>query len=185
MSDTLFQPSAALAQSAHVDAAKYAEMYQQSINDPDAFWGEHGKRVDWIKPFTKVKNTSFDAKDLSIKWFEDGTLNASANCIDRHWLTKRTRRQSSGKAMTRQIQRTSPISELHDETCRLANAMKARGVQKGDRVCIYMPMIPEAAYAMLACARIGAVHSIVFGGFSPTAWPQRIDDSKCQPCHHR
>ena len=88
MSDTLFQPSAALAQSAHVDAAKYAEMYQQSINDPDAFWGEHGKRVDWIKPFTKVKNTSFDAKDLSIKWFEDGTLNASANCIDRHLADK-------------------------------------------------------------------------------------------------
>ena len=180
MSDTLFQPSAALAQSAHVDAAKYAEMYQQSINDPDAFWGEHGKRVDWIKPFTKVKNTSFDAKDLSIKWFEDGTLNASANCIDRHLADKADQTAIIWEGDDPADSKNITYQELHDETCRLANAMKARGVSKGDRVCIYMPMIPEAAYAMLACARIGAVHSIVFGGFSPDSLAQRIDDSKCR-----
>ena len=180
MSDTLFQPSAALAQSAHVDAAKYAEMYQQSINDPDAFWGEHGKRVDWIKPFTKVKNTSFDAKDLSIKWFEDGTLNASANCIDRHLADKADQTAIIWEGDDPSDSKSITYQELHDETCRLANAMKARGVSKGDRVCIYMPMIPEAAYAMLACARIGAVHSIVFGGFSPDSLAQRIDDSKCR-----
>jgi acetyl-CoA synthetase len=180
MSDTLFQPSAALAQSAHVDAAKYAEMYQQSINDPDAFWGEHGKRIDWIKPFTKVKNTSFDAKDLSIKWFEDGTLNASANCIDRHLADKADQTAIIWEGDDPADSKNITYQELHDETCRLANAMKARGVSKGDRVCIYIPMIPEAAYAMLACARIGAVHSIVFGGFSPDSLAQRIDDSKCR-----
>ncbi len=180
MSDTLFQPSAALAQSAHVDAAKYAEMYQRSINDPDTFWGEHGKRVDWIKPFTKVKNTSFDAKDLSIKWFEDGTLNASANCIDRHLADKANQTAIIWEGDDPADSKNITYQELHDETCRLANAMKARGVSKGDRVCIYMPMIPEAAYAMLACARIGAVHSIVFGGFSPDSLAQRIDDSKCR-----
>ena len=134
MSDTLFQPSAALAQSAHVDAAKYAEMYQQSINDPDAFWGEHGKRVDWIKPFTKVKNTSFDAKDLSIKWFEDGTLNASANCIDRHLADKADQTAIIWEGDDPADSKNITYQELHDETCRLANAMKARGVSKGDRV---------------------------------------------------
>ena len=180
MSDTLFQPSAALAQSAHVDAAKYTEMYQQSINDPDAFWDEHGKRIDWIKPFTTVKNTSFDAKDLSIKWFEDGTLNASANCIDRHLADKADQTAIIWEGDDPADSKNITYQELHDETCRLANAMKARGVSKGDRVCIYMPMIPEAAYAMLACARIGAVHSIVFGGFSPDSLAQRIDDSKCR-----
>ena len=180
MSDTLFQPSAALAQSAHVDAAKYAEMYQRSINDPNAFWGEHGKRVDWIKPFTKVKNTNFAAKDLYIKWFEDGTLNASANCIDRHLADKANQTAIIWEGDDPADSKNITYQELHDETCRLANAMKARGVSKGDRVCIYMPMIPEAAYAMLACARIGAVHSIVFGGFSPDSLAQRIDDSKCR-----
>ena len=180
MSDTLFQPSAALTKSAHVDATEYADMYQQSINDPDAFWGEHGQRVDWIKPFTKVKNTSFDAKDLSIKWFEDGTLNASANCIDRHLADKADQTAIIWEGDDPADSKNINYQELHDETCRLANAMKARGVSKGDRVCIYMPMIPEAAYAMLACARIGAVHSIVFGGFSPDSLAQRINDSKCR-----
>jgi acetyl-CoA synthetase len=180
MSDTLFSPSDALAKSAHVDAGKYADMYAQSVNDPDAFWGEHGKRVDWIKPFTKVKNTSFDAKDLSIKWFEDGTLNASANCIDRHLADKADQTAIIWEGDDPADSKNITYQELHDETCRLANAMKARGVTKGDRVCIYMPMIPEAAYAMLACARIGAIHSIVFGGFSPDSLAQRIDDSKCR-----
>jgi len=180
MSDELFQPRAEVAASAHIDAAKYAEMYKRSIDDPEDFWAEHGKRVDWIKPFTKVKNVSYDKDNLSIKWFEDGTLNVSANCIDRHLKDKASQVAIVWEGDDPKDDKKITYQELHDETCRLANAMKARGVQKGDRVCIYMPMVPEAAYAMLACARIGAVHSIVFGGFSPDSLAQRIDDSKCR-----
>ena len=180
MSVELFQPRAEVAASAHIDAAKYAEMYKRSIDDPEGFWAEHGKRVDWIKPFTKVKNVSYDKDNLSIKWFEDGTLNVSANCIDRHLKDKANQVAIVWEGDDPKDDKKITYQELHDETCRLANAMKARGVQKGDRVCIYMPMVPEAAYAMLACARIGAVHSIVFGGFSPDSLAQRIDDSKCR-----
>lgn len=180
MSDELFQPRPEVAASAHIDAAKYAEMYKRSIDDPEGFWAEHGKRVDWIKPFTKVKNVSYDKDNLSIKWFEDGTLNVSANCIDRHLKDKANQVAIVWEGDDPKDDKKITYQELHDETCRLANAMKARGVQKGDRVCIYMPMVPEAAYAMLACARIGAVHSIVFGGFSPDSIAQRIDDSKCR-----
>lgn len=180
MSDELFQPRAEVAASAHIDAAKYAEMYKRSIDDPEGFWAEHGKRVDWIKPFTKVKNVSYEKDNLSIKWFEDGTLNVSANCIDRHLKDKASQVAIVWEGDDPKDDKKITYQELHDETCRLANAMKARGVQKGDRVCIYMPMVPEAAYAMLACARIGAVHSIVFGGFSPDSLAQRIDDSKCR-----
>ena len=180
MSDELFQPRPEVAASAHIDAAKYAELYKRSIDDPEGFWAEHGKRVDWIKPFTKVKNVSYDKDNLSIKWFEDGTLNVSANCIDRHLKDKANQVAIVWEGDDPKDDKKITYQELHDETCRLANAMKARGVQKGDRVCIYMPMVPEAAYAMLACARIGAVHSIVFGGFSPDSLAQRIDDSKCR-----
>ena len=180
MSDELFQPRPEVAASAHIDAAKYAEMYKRSIDDPEGFWAEHGKRVDWIKPFTKVKNVRYDKDNLSIKWFEDGTLNVSANCIDRHLKDKANQVAIVWEGDDPKDDKKITYQELHDETCRLANAMKARGVQKGDRVCIYMPMVPEAAYAMLACARIGAVHSIVFGGFSPDSLAQRIDDSKCR-----
>ena len=180
MSDELVPPRPDVAASAHIDAAKYAEMYKRSIDDPESFWAEHGKRVDWIKPFTKVKNVSYDKDNLSIKWFEDGTLNVSANCIDRHLKDKANQIAIVWEGDDPKDDKKITYQELHDETCRLANAMKARGVQKGDRVCIYMPMIPEAAYAMLACARIGAVHSIVFGGFSPDSLAQRIDDSKCR-----
>ena len=180
MSEELFQPRPEVAASAHIDAAKYAEMYKRSIDDPEGFWAEHGKRVDWIKPFTKVKNVSYDKDNLSIKWFEDGTLNVSANCIDRHLKDKANQVAIVWEGDDPKDDKKITYQELHDETCRLANAMKARGVQKGDRVCIYMPMVPEAAYAMLACARIGAVHSIVFGGFSPDSLAQRIDDSKCR-----
>jgi acetyl-CoA synthetase len=180
MSVELFQPRAEVAASAHIDAAKYAEMYKRSIDDPEGFWAEHGKRVDWIKPFTKVKNVSYDKDNLSIKWFEDGTLNVSANCIDRHLKDKASQVAIVWEGDDPKDDKKITYQELHDETCRLANAMKARGVRKGDRVCIYMPMVPEAAYAMLACARIGAVHSIVFGGFSPDSLAQRIDDSKCR-----
>ncbi len=149
-------------------------MYEKSQSDPDGFWAEEGKRVDWIKPYTKVKNTSFAYPNVSIKWFEDGTLNVSANCIDRH-LEKRGDQvaiiwEGDDPADDAKI----TYKELHLHVCRLANAMKESGVKKGDRVTLYMPMVVEAAYAMLACTRIGAVHSIVFGGFSPDALAGRI-----------
>ncbi|MEM1198224.1 MAG: acetate--CoA ligase, partial [Pseudomonadota bacterium] len=164
------------AKRAHVDRAKYEQMYKQSVEDPDGFWAEHGKRVDWMKPFTKVKNTTYDYDNVSIKWFEDGTLNVCANCVDRHLATRgdQTAIIWEGDEPTDDAHIT--YNELHEHVCKLANAMKAQGCKKGDRVTIYMPMIPEAAYAMLACARIGAVHSIVFGGFSPDALAGRIED---------
>jgi len=163
-------------QNAHVDEAKYKEMYARSISDPDGFWGDEGKRLDWIKPYTKVKNTTYEYPDVSIKWYEDGTLNVCANCVDRH-LEKRGDQTAiiwEGDEPTDDKHIT--YKELHEHVCRLANAMKTEGVKKGDRVTLYMPMVPEAAYAMLACARIGAVHSIVFGGFSPDALAGRIVD---------
>ncbi|GAB5387981.1 MAG: acetate--CoA ligase [Alphaproteobacteria bacterium] len=169
-----YPPSADWSATAHVNAETYQQMYQASIDDPEAFWGEHGKRLDWFKPYTKVKNTSFDPVD--IKWFEDGTLNACYNCLDRHL-------EERGDQTAIIWEGDDPGEDAHityreawEATCRLANAMKARGVKKGDRVTIYMPMIPEAAYAMLACARIGAIHSIVFGGFSPDSLKDRIND---------
>ncbi len=176
MTDQTYPPSAAMAAGAHADKAKYDEMYQASIADPDAFWGEHGKRVDWIKPFTKVKNTSFAPGNIDIKWFEDGTLNVSANCIDRH-LKER------GDQTAIIWEPDSPDDQplhitydmLHEKTCLMANVLKEMGVGKGDRVVLYLPMIPEAAYAMLACARIGAIHSIVFAGFSAEALGARIN----------
>ena len=156
-----------------------SSMYQRSVDDPEGFWGEHGQRVDWIKPYTKVKNVNFMVPDVSIKWYEDGTLNASANCIDRHLKTRGDQPAIIWEGDEPTDDKTITYKQLHAEVCRLSNAMKERGVKKGDRVCIYMPMIVEAAYAMLACARIGAVHSIVFGGFSPDSLSSRIDDSKC------
>ncbi|PZX46207.1 acetyl-coenzyme A synthetase [Roseinatronobacter thiooxidans] len=163
---------------AHVDSDMYEKMYAASISDPDAFWGEHGKRIDWIKPFTKVKNTTFELGKVDIKWFEDGTLNVSANCIDRHVATRGDQtaiiwEPDDPKTPSQHI----TYRELLDQTSRMANVLKAQGVEKGDRVIIYLPMIPEAAYAMLACARIGAIHSIVFAGFSPDALADRINGS--------
>jgi acetyl-CoA synthetase len=161
---------------AWLDEAKYKEMYAASINDPEKFWGDEArKRIHWMKPFTKVKNTSFEG-DVSIKWFEDGKTNISYNCVDRH-LEKRGDQvaiiwegdePSDSKKIT--------YKELHAEVCRWANVLKEQGAKKGDRITIYMPMIPEAAYAMLACARIGAIHSVVFGGFSPDSLAGRIED---------
>ncbi|MDK9720761.1 MAG: acetate--CoA ligase [Rhodospirillales bacterium] len=177
MSDNmLFPVSAEAAKKAWIDQAKYKSMYEQSVKDPTAFWGQEGKRLDWIKPYTKVKNVSFDPHDVHIKWFEDGTLNASANCLDRH-LAKRGDQTAiiwEGDDPNESAHIT--YRDLHERVCRLANAMKAEGVKKGDRVTIYLPMIPEAAVAMLACARIGAVHSVVFGGFSPDSLSNRIQD---------
>ncbi|MGR3698191.1 MAG: acetate--CoA ligase [Roseovarius sp.] len=160
----------------HIDAAKYERMYADSISNPEAFWGEHGKRLDWIKPYTKVKNTSFEYDNVSIKWFEDGTLNVSANCIDRH-LAKRGDQTAIIWEADDPNDEPQHITykELHAQTCKMANVLKSMGVAKGDRVVIYLPMIPEAAYAMLACARIGAIHSIVFAGFSPDALGARIN----------
>ena len=160
-----------------IDNETYLAWYARSVKDPDAFWGEHGKRIDWFKPYTKVKNASFDG-DVSIKWFEDGELNVSYNCIDRH-LEKRGDQvaiiwEGDDPAQDKKI----TYRELYEHVCRYANVLKKQGVKKGDRVTIYMPMIPEVAYAMFACTRIGAIHSVVFGGFSPDALAGRIVDCK-------
>jgi len=172
-----YPPTAAFARSAHADAETYAKMYAHSIEDPDGFWGEHGKRIDWIKPYTKVKNTSFAPGNVDIKWFEDGTLNVSANCVDRHVETRGDQVaiiwEPDDPNTTDALHIT--YRELHGHVCRMANILQTLGVTKGDRVVIYMPMIPEAAYAMLACTRIGAVHSIVFAGFSPDALGARVN----------
>ncbi|OOY24825.1 acetate--CoA ligase [Thioclava sediminum] len=165
-------------ENAHADAAKYREMYQESITDPEKFWGREGKRLDWITPYTKVKNTDFTFGHVDIKWFEDGVLNASVNCIDRHLATR-------GDQTAIIFEPDDPetpaqhitYKELSEKVNRFANVLSSQGVMRGDRVVIYLPMIPEAAYAMLACARIGAIHSIVFAGFSPDALANRVNDS--------
>jgi len=174
---TVFPVPERLARDAWVDEAKYFEMYEASLADPDRFWGEHGKRLHWMKPYTKVKNARFTG-DVDIRWFEDGTLNASQNCIDRHLPTRADQTAILWEGDSPSEQRHVSYAELHESVCRLANVLKAHGVRKGDRVTIYMPMIPEAAFAMLACARIGAIHSVVFGGFSPESLIGRIQDCK-------
>jgi acetyl-CoA synthetase len=178
MSDKIYAVSPEWASRAHIDAAKYQAMHQRSVSDPQGFWAEHGKRLDWIKPFTKVKNTTYGPPDVSIKWFEDGTLNVSANCIDRHLAARGDQVAIIWEGDDPSESRSITYSQLHDEVCRFANVLRNREVKKGDTVTIYMPMIPEAAFAMLACARLGAVHSIVFGGFSPDSLAGRIQDAK-------
>ena len=174
MSDDLYPVPGDWASTAHVDNEKYLAMYQRSVSDPEGFWAEHGKRVDWIKPFSKVKNTSYDPHNVSIKWFEDGTLNVSANCVDRHLATRGDQVAIIWEGDDPSEHKEITYKELSHHVNKMANVFHALGVRKGDRVTIYLPMIPEAAYAMLACARIGAVHSIVFGGFSPDSLAQRI-----------
>ena len=176
MLQTIHQPSADIVARARVDAEGYERMYAASLADPDAFWGEHGQRLDWIRPYTKVKNTSFAWPDVSIKWFEDGKLNVSTNCIDRHLASRGEQTAIIWEADDPALSRHISYRELHAEVSKFANVLLTLGVKKGDRVVIYLPMIPEAAYAMLACARIGAVHSIVFAGFSPDALANRIND---------
>jgi acetyl-CoA synthetase len=177
MSDTLLTVPAEWKSRAFADRAKYEEMYARSVSDPDGFWAEQAKRLDWMKPFTRVKNVSWDPDNLFIKWFEDGALNVAANCIDRH-LPSRAKQTAivwepdDPNAAAKHI----TYEELHREVCWFANVLKAHGVKKGDRVTIYLPMIPEAAYAMLACARIGAIHSVIFAGFSPDSIAGRILD---------
>ena len=176
MSDEIFPVPAEWQKRALIDDAKYKEMYKASVNDPENFWRREGLRIDWIKPYTKIKNTSFDTHNVSIRWFEDGTLNASANCIDRHLEKRGDQVAIIWEGDDPKDHKSITYRELHDAVCRFANVLKAQGVKRGDRVTIYMPMIPEAAYAMLACARIGAIHSVVFGGFSPDALAGRIVD---------
>jgi len=163
---------------AYADDAKYQEMYARSIKDPNGFWGEQAKRIDWIKPFSKVKNSSYDPHNVSIKWFEDGTLNACYNCVDRHLAKRGDQTAILWEGDDPKDDRKLTYKQLHAEVCRFANVLKARGVKKGDRVTIYMPMIPEAAVSILACARIGAIHSVIFGGFSPDSIAGRIEDCK-------
>ena len=174
--DLIFDVPADVAANALVDKAQYEKLYAESVADPDAFWGEHGRRIDWMKPYSKVKNTRYAKDDVSIKWYEDGTLNACVNCVDRHLQTRGEQTAIIWEGDEPDQDARISYRQLHEEVCRFANVLKARGVKKGDRVTIYMPMIPEATYAMLACARIGAVHSVVFGGFSPDALAGRILD---------
>lgn len=170
----------AIAERALINPAQYQQYYQLSVQDPEAFWGEHGKILDWIKPYTKVKNTSFDPGHVSIRWFEDGTLNLAANCLDRHLAERGDQTAIIWEGDDPTQSKKVTYKQLHHDVCQFANVLKKLGVKKGDVVAIYMPMVPEAAVAMLACARIGAVHSVIFGGFSPEAVAGRIIDSNAK-----
>ena len=174
----IYPVSPAAKERGHVDQARYEEMYKWSVEDSAGFWSEQARRINWIKPFSKVKDVSWDRNDVYIRWFEDGTLNACYNCVDRHLETRadQTAIIWEGDDPARDLHIT--YGELYQRVCRMANVLKELGANKGDRITLYMPMIPEAAVAMLACARIGAVHSVVFGGFSPDALAGRIVD--CQ-----
>ena len=176
MSEKVYPVSAAWKKKAFIDDAAYKKMYAESVKDPDRFWGKQAKRLDWMKTPTKFKNTSFAHENVSIKWFEDGILNVSVNCIDRHLKKRADQVAIIWEGDDPYYDKKITYRELHENVCRFANVLKKNGARKGDRVTIYMPMIPEAAYAMLACARIGAVHSVVFGGFSPDSLAGRIND---------
>ena len=167
-----------------VNAERHEKMYAASVADPESFWREHGKRLQWIKPYTKVKDVNWDVSktnnpaDLHVRWFYDGSLNVSANCIDRHLPEKANVTAILFEGDDPSVSKHITYGELHEQVCRFANVLKSQGVKKGDRVTIYMPMILEAAYAMFACTRLGAIHSVVFGGFSPDALAGRIVDCK-------
>ncbi|RAK20753.1 acetyl-CoA synthetase, partial [Salipiger aestuarii] len=174
---TTYAPSPEFAANAHVSAARYDEMYARSISDPDGFWADQARRLDWMARPTRIKNTCFDFGKVSIKWFEDGVLNVAYNCVDRHLPARADQtaiifEPDNPDDPARHI----TYAQLYDKVNRMANVLLSQGVMRGDRVVIYLPMIPEAAYAMLACARIGAIHSIVFAGFSPDALANRIND---------
>ena len=176
MSNEIFPVSEEWAGRAYIDEERYAALYDASIKDPETFWRAEASRIDWMKPFTKVKNVSYDARDLHIKWFEDGELNVSVNCLDRHLKERPDQTAIIWEGDDPKDSKNITYKELHAEVCRFANVLKAQGAKRGDRVTIYMPMIPEAAIAMLACTRIGAIHSVVFGGFSPDSLATRITD---------
>ncbi len=180
MSDKVYDVPAEWAKRAWLNAAKYDEMYKRSLTDPNGFWAEHGKRIDWLTPYSKVKNTSFDVHNVSIKWFEDGVTNVAHNCVDRHLPERANQTAIIWEGDDPSKSKHITYAELARRVGHFANVLKGHGVKKGDRVTIYLPMIPEAAYAMLACARIGAIHSIVFGGFSPDALAGRIVDAKSE-----
>jgi acetyl-CoA synthetase len=178
MSEKIYNVPAEWTSRAWINNDQYLSMYKRSVEDPDAFWGEAGDRITWIKPYTKVKNSTFEAPDVSIKWFEDGTLNVAANCIDRHLATRGDQVAIIWEGDDPTHDEKITYRQLHERVCKFANVLKANDVKKGDRVTIYLPMIPEIAYAMLACARIGAIHSVVFGGFSPDSLAGRIIDAE-------
>jgi acetyl-CoA synthetase len=178
MSEKIYDVPADWRKRAHVDDAKYKDLYARSIKDPNGFWAEQAKCIDWIKPFSKIKNTSYDPHHVSIKWFEDGTLNVCHNCVDRHLAKRGDQTAILWEGDDPKEDRNLTYKQLYADVCRFANVLKARGIKKGDRVTIYMPMIPETAISMLACARIGAIHSVVFGGFSPDSLAGRIEDCK-------
>ena len=178
MTDTTYPPSKEMVENAHIDASRYEEMYARSVSDPEGFWAEAAQRLDWMKAPTQIKDVDFTLGRVKINWYADGTLNVAANCVDRHLATRGDQTaiifepddpDEPAKHIT--------YRDLHRSVCRMANILETLGVRRGDRVVIYMPMIPEAAYAMLACARIGAIHSIVFAGFSPDALSARINGS--------
>ncbi len=171
---------AAIAERCLITPEQYDAKYQQSVHDPDAFWGEQGKILDWITPYQKVKNASFAPGNVSIKWYEDGTLNLAANCLDRHLSERGDQTAIIWEGDDATQSKHISYRELHRDVCRFANTLTSLGIKKGDVVAIYMPMVPEAAVAMLACARIGAVHSVIFGGFSPEAVAGRIIDSSAR-----
>ena len=172
----LYKPSSNIIEKSHVNHETYEKMYEESINDPSLFWKKHGKRIDWIKPYSKVSDVSYNKEDLHIKWFEDGTLNASFNCLDRHLKSKGNSVAIIWEGDDPSESKKITYNELYKDVCKFANVLKKAGAKKGDRITIYMPMIPEATIAMLACTRIGAIHSVVFGGFSPDALAGRIED---------
>ena len=176
----LYPVNPAFAAKARLSKADYERLYAESVQDPDDFWGRVGQRLDWLKAPTKIKDVSFDPKNLHIRWYEDGQLNVSANCLDRHLAERGDKTAIIFEGDDPNDSRRITYRELHAEVCKFANTLKHLGVAKGDRVAIYLPMIPEAAVAMLACARIGAVHSVVFGGFSPDSLAGRIADSACK-----
>ena len=165
-------------ENSHINRKTYDDLYAESIKSPEIFWGKHGQRIDWIKPYTKVKNTSYKKNNISIQWFEDGTLNISANCIDRHLKDNSQKKAIIWESDDGEVTRIYTYQQLYEEVSKFGNVLKNLGTKKGDRVTIYMPMIPEATFAMLACARVGAIHSVVFGGFSPEALAGRIHDCK-------
>ncbi len=173
--DQVFPVPAKFAETARVNAAGYRDAYEQAASNPDAYWSKEARRLAWMTFPTKIKNTSFTG-DVSIKWFEDGVLNASVSCLDRHLAEHADATAIIWEGDDPNVSRHVTYRELHDQVCRLANAMKTLGVKRGDRVTIYLPMVPEAAVAMLACARVGAIHSVVFGGFSPDSLANRIQD---------
>jgi acetyl-CoA synthetase len=177
MSDNeLFKVSDEWSSGALIDSHKYKEWYQNSFDNNEEFWKEHGRRIDWVKPYSKVKNVDYHKNDFCIKWYEDGSLNASSNCIDRHLKERADQVAIIWEGDNPHDSKLITYKELHEQVCKFSNGLKSLGAKKGDRITIYMPMIPEAAYAMLACTRIGAIHSVVFGGFSPDALAGRISD---------